>query len=87
MLDTTTLETLRPKATRPIHNSRIHGFALSDNSRDGLVEAETVACDYAREFDGAAFFVEVYGSQSINGKARDFAAHIMGRRPRNAARP
>ena len=73
--NTTTLDTLRPKGyQRPLHiTAEYMGSRYLITHTTGWIEAETIACDYARKFDGAAFFVgDVYGSQSINGKARDF---------------
>ena len=74
-IDTTTLDKLRPKEyQRPIHiTAEYMGSRYLITHTTGWAQAETIACDYARKFDGAAFFVgDVYGSQSINGKARDF---------------
>ena len=73
--NTTTLDTLRPNGyQRPIHiTAEYMGSRYLITHTTGWAQAETIACDYARKFNGAAFFVgDVYGSQSINGKARDF---------------
>jgi hypothetical protein len=81
-LDATTLDTLRPEGyQRPIHiTAEYRGLRYLINHATGWIEAETIACDYAREFDGAAFFTgDVYGSQSINGKARDFRRAYNGK--------
>jgi len=81
-LDTTTLETLRPEGYhRPVHiTAEYMGSRYLITHTTGWVEAENVACDYAREFDGAEFFTgDVYGSQSINGKARDFRRAYNGK--------
>lgn len=81
-IDTNTLDKLRPEGyRRPLHiTAEYMGSRYLITHATGWIEAETIACHYAREFDGAAFFVgDVYGSQSINGKARDFRRAYNGK--------
>jgi len=82
LLDATPLETMRPEGYhRPVHiTAEYMGSRYLITHATGWVEAENVACDYARAFDGAAFFTgDVYGSQSINGNARDFRRAYNGK--------
>jgi|5B_taG_2_1085324.scaffolds.fasta_scaffold09153_3 hypothetical protein len=81
-LDTTTLDTLRPEGCRrPIHiTAEYKGSRYLITHATGWIEAENIACDYARAFDDVAFFTgDVYGSQSINGNARDFRRAYNGK--------
>jgi hypothetical protein len=81
-LDTTTLETFRPEGYhRWVHiTAEYMGSRYLITHATGWIEAETIACYYAREFDGAAFYTgDVYGSQSINGNARDFRRAYNGK--------
>ena len=72
----TTLETLKPKGmNRPVHvTAEYKGLRYLITHAPDWFTAENVALDYVSKFnDGAGFFTgDIYGSQSIDGKAKDF---------------
>jgi hypothetical protein len=79
---TQTLETMRPvNAARPIHVTAEYGgkrYLIAD-VRDGWIVAEDVAMDFVAAFPDARFYTgDVYGSQSINGRTKEFKLAYKG---------
>jgi len=79
---TQTLEAMRPiNAARPIHVTAEYGgkrYLIAD-VRDGWIVAESVAMDFVAAFPNARFHTgDVYGSQSINGRTKQFKIAYNG---------
>lgn len=78
----TTLDTMRPNWTtqRPWHvTAEYNGRRYLITHAPDIGSAEYVALDYVGTFTNASFFTgDVYGSQAIDGNARDFRAAYQG---------
>ena len=77
----TSLDQIRPNGiARPVHvTAEYKGLRYLITHAPDWFTAEYVALDYVAKFHGAAFFTgDVYGSQSIDGRARDFRAAYRG---------